>query len=87
MSDEARKIYIARQDGVYWHEIVATDLSYENLKLWVDEQIKNDCDDYHELIITEHVIGDKKDFDNTEYRGQQERTDSEVEMYKVRKQS
>lgn len=79
------KIYIARQEGNYWHEIVATDYCYETLKKWIDEQIENDIDNYHNLIITEHVIGDKKEFKKSKL--EQSCVDSEVEMYNIKKSS
>lgn len=52
------EIYIIRQQGVYWHEIVGISTDKNEAINNCKHMASLDVDEYHAWVVTEHKIGD-----------------------------
>lgn len=51
-------IYIVRQQGIYWHEIVGISTSESEAIDKCKHMASLDVDDYHAWVVTKHKIGE-----------------------------
>ncbi len=78
-------IYIVRQEGTYWHEIVGIFNSEVEAFNYAKREVKNDNDDYHFTVVTKHTVGHYVRFSKGVGRSSQDCCSSEIELLRVRK--
>ncbi|AUR88675.1 hypothetical protein NVP1172O_58 [Vibrio phage 1.172.O._10N.261.52.F5] len=77
-------IYIIRQAGVYWHNIIEVHADKDKAVDRCNILANSDADDYHEWVVSEHAIGTENSAPR-DYWGDWPCDISEIEVYKTKK--
>ncbi|AUR96870.1 hypothetical protein NVP1233A_57 [Vibrio phage 1.233.A._10N.261.51.E6] len=78
-------IYIIRQAGVYWHNIIEVHADKDKAVARCNILANSDADDYHGWVVSEHAIGTENNSAQRRDCGDWPCDISEIEIYKTKK--